>query len=397
MAPFLFLTLLWGFFLILMVVGTLTLFKQLRRSPRQRWFANQFVPTPVSILKPLKGADPSLTENLRSFFLLDSAAPFELLFSVESKKDPAYPIVKELMDTYSRVDARIFFSNETADDFAHIGMNPKLKNIARSYDEAKYDVVLISDSNVRVNPDELDHLTFKLDSDTGLVTSIVAGTRFKGIGGFLEAVFLNTFYARFMALSNEYAKPCVVGKSMLFRRSTAKRFGGLKILSQFLAEDFMAGESMSKLGLKVKTAVQPVNQIIGKHSFQDFWKRHIRWGRIRKAHAPLAFCFEPFSNSFVVCTLGSIGIHHFFGTPLWMTTTLSLTLWGGLDWIQFATLSQTSFSKNLLFPFIWIIREALALPLWIQILSGNGVDWRGNRLNLARGGLLSETQTKQIA
>ena len=371
-------------------MGTWTLFRQLRALKPKR----SLTLLPVSVLKPLKGADPSLRENLESFFLLDPVAPFELLFSVESKKDPAYAVAKELIDAHSQVEARIFISNETADDFAHIGMNPKLKNLARSYEEAKYDLVLISDSNVRVDRDELDVLVSALTPKTGLVTSIVAGTHFKGLGGFLEAVFLNTFYARFMALSNRYAKPCVVGKSMLFRRSTAKRFGGLKILSQFLAEDFMAGESVHKLGLQVKVASRPVDQIIGRHSFGDFWKRHLRWGRIRKAHAPLAFCFEPFSNSAVISLIGACALHSLNEMSIGAVFAGSLTLWGALDWIQFIRLSKCSLAQNLLFPIGWILRESLAIPLWLRILSGNGVDWRGNRLILARGGLLSETRDR---
>lgn len=377
-----------------MVVGTATLFRQLRLPPKHQELRNQFVPTPVSILKPLKGSDPSLTENLRSFFMINAGAAFELLFSIESKKDSSYAVVQKLIDAYPQVDARILFSNDTSANFEYLGMNPKLKNIAQSYDETKYDVVLISDSNVRVNDDLLDHLTPLLDSRTGLVTSIVAGTAFKGIGGYLEAIYLNTFYARFMALSNQFAKPCVVGKSMMFRKSTAARFGGLKILSQFLAEDFMAGESMTKLGLKVKTAVVPVEQVIGRHTFKDFWKRHLRWGRIRKAHAPLAFCFEPLSNSMVICTLGAHCLSQLTSVSMLTAWLLSMTLWGVLDAMQFASLVKTNTKENsfkyILFPLVWILRELLATPLWIAILSGNGVDWRGNRLNLARGGLLSE-------
>jgi ceramide glucosyltransferase len=375
-------------------VGTLTLFQQLRLPLKHQELKNQFVPTSVSILKPLKGADPSLEENLRSFFMINAGAPFEILFSLENRKDPAFSIVEKLIREFPEVDSRLFFSQETTAQFSELGMNPKLKNIAQSYLKAKYDVVLISDSNVRVEENLFDHLTPLLDSKTGLVTSIVAGTSFKGVGGFLEAVYLNTFYARFMALSNKYAKPCVVGKSMLFRKSTAARFGGLRIISQFLAEDFMAGESMAKLGLKIKTAVVPVSQIIGQHSFQDFWSRHLRWGRIRKAHAPLAFCFEPLSNSILICTLGSWALNHWQNTSMIFAFATSMTLWGILDWLQFNTLARTNNpeleAKAYFFPFVWLLREASAVPLWFAILSGNGVNWRGNRLNLARGGLLSE-------
>ena len=332
----------------------------------------------------MKGADPSLKENLRSFFQLDDSIPFELLFSVETKNDPAFEIAQNLIAEYPLVRARIYLSSQSAHLYSPLGLNPKLKNLAQSYEHASYDLVLISDSNVRVKPSMLFDLTREFDEKTGLITSIVAGTEFKGLGGYLEAMYLNTFYARFNSLANAYAKPCVVGKSMLFRKSVAARFGGLKILSQFLAEDFMAGESMAKLGLRVKTAHQSVNQIIGTHSLNDFWSRHLRWGRIRKAHAPLAYLVEPFSNAWVISILGALALP----TPLLPTLCSSLLFWMICDAVQFFALGRVKASQALGFPLVWMIREALAVPLWIRIGMANTVNWRGNRLQLARGGIL---------
>ena len=335
----------------------------------------------MSILKPLKGTDPSLYENLKSFFELETGAPLELLFSIENKNDPAYPIIKSLIDEFPNQITRVFFSDETQIFFN--GTNPKIRNIAQSYEEAKHDIVLISDSNVRVCRENIQELLGQLDERTGIVTSIVAGTEFKSMGGFLEAVFLNTFYARFMTLSSRFAKPCVIGKSMLFQKSTAARFGGLKALAPFLAEDYMAGESMQKLGLKVKTAILPVAQIIGKQTCTHFWKRHLRWGRLRKAHAPLAFYAEPLSHSLFLTTLGSFAVRNslFF-------CFASIATWMTADFIQFKKLSNCKNQTLLFFPFFWILRELLAIPLWIQTASSNEVDWRGNRLRLAQGGLL---------
>ena len=358
----------------LTVVGTWTFLRHLN-------LKKKFSEIPVSILKPLKGADPSLYENLKSFFDLKTNAPFEILFSLENKKDPAYIILKNLLEEHPEAPVRIFFSEYAPLLFS--GMNPKLKNLAQSYEEAKYDVILISDSNVRVDPRDVNELLGQLDSDTGIITSLVAGTDFKGIGGYLEAVYLNTFYARFMALSNQYAKPCVVGKSMMFRKSTAARFGGIRVLATFLAEDFMAGESMRRLGLKVKTAITPVAQVIGEQSFMHFWKRHIRWGRIRKAHAPLALYAEPLSNSIFISLVGASVTHH----PLKFFLS-SLGICFLTDAVQFIKLSQRSWDSLTLFPLFWLMRESLALPLWIQIVCNNHVDWRGNRLKLAQGGLL---------
>jgi ceramide glucosyltransferase len=266
MTWFLFL-LIWIVFVGLNVLGTATLLHTLRRQHPKKF--TSFVRHGVSVLKPLKGVDPSLRENLESFFNLVSNVPHELLFSLENERDEAYALVLSLLDQYPSVPARVFIleNAKTLDR----GLNPKLKNLSQSYDECAFDLVLISDSNVRVPPTLLCTLIQEMDSSTGLVTAIVAGQAPRGMGGILEAMYLNTFYARFMALSNRFAKPCVVGKMMMFRKSTASRFGGIRILSQFLAEDFMAGESFQKLGLKIATSSEPAIQIIGKHSFQAFW------------------------------------------------------------------------------------------------------------------------------
>ena len=170
---------------------------------------------------------------------------------------------------------------------------------------------------------------------------------------------------------------------MLFRRSTAARFGGLRTLAPFLAEDYMAGESMQKLGLKVKTAILPVAQIIGKQTCTHFWKRHLRWGRLRKAHAPLAFYAEPLSHSLFLTALGSFAVRNSLFFCL-----ASILTWLIADLIQFKKLSRCKAQVIVVFPFFWILREFLAIPLWIQTASSNEVDWRGNRLRLAQGGLL---------
>lgn len=342
----------------------------------------------VSILKPLKGVDANLRENLESFFKIKSNHSFELLFSVESVRDEAYSIAAELCSRYPAVSSRIFVREET--NRAHTGNNPKIQNLEESFDNASADLILISDSNVRFREAELDHLVSLLDSKTGMVTSIVSGIDFKGIGGALESVFLGTFYARFMAISNTYFKPCVVGKCMLFRRSDVNRFGGLKLLSPFLAEDFMAGEGMRKLGLQIKTARMPVLQVLGSYSFSSFWKRHVRWGKIRRAHAPLAFVAEPFFHTNSMSLVAAYALSHLYGLPFGAGYLISMSSLCILDGLSYLKVSTPSFLFTFSFPLVWLLRESLALPLWIKILSSNHIEWRGKQFTLAPGGLLGE-------
>ena len=259
-----------------------------------------------------------------------------------------------------------------------------------AFAEASYPLILISDSNVRVRAGELNHLIGLLDPQTGIVTGIVSGVDFSGLGGALESVFLGTFYARFMALCNRHAKPCVVGKAMLFRKAELLRFGGFKLLSEFIAEDFVAGEVMRRLGLKIKTSALPVEQVLGTYSFSSFWKRHLRWGRIRKAHALLPFWFEPLFSPWLAMPVGAWGISQLCSVSFglcWLTLMTALCCIEGTGYLQ---TTRVRLRFCLVFPLIWLLREFLALPLWIQIASSNKIEWRGSRFLLAPGGVLGE-------
>lgn len=362
--------------LLVMLVGTWLTLRQLGSPPPH--LDAPYALYPVSILKPLKGADSGLQENLEGFFRLDYP-DYELIFSVAQIKDPASRIVWKLIEKYPNVRARLVIGDTDA------GANPKVNNLIQSYSLAENDWILISDSNVRVRPDYLKRLVAHLENDVGMVTAVVAGHGARGFGGELEATFLNTFYARWMVLSASAGRPCVVGKCMLFRRSVAERFGGIRILARYLAEDFMAGEAMRKLGLRVILARDPVDQHIGAHSISGFWDRHIRWGRLRKAQAPIAFAVEPFFGPVLSSFFSAWVTSASFDLPFWSVFAAHWVIWGFCDLALVRRMSPRFPAYALL---TWMVRELLALPLWFHIASGNTVKWRGRRMEVRAGGLL---------
>lgn len=333
---------------------------------------------PVSILKPLKGADQGLEENLRTFFELDYPV-FELLFSIADLKDPACEVLERLMRQYPHVNAQVFVGD------VDVGPNPKVNNLLRSYTEAKYDWILISDSNVRVQQDYLKRLVANLEPGVGVLTAVVVGRSAYGLGGWLEAVYLNTFYARGMILLQGIGKAPVVGKSMLFQRSVAERFGGIRTLARYLAEDYVAGQAMRRLNLKTLIMTDPIEQHLGHYSIREFWLRHLRWGRLRKSQAFLAFCIEPLFSSMFSGILGSIAFHFFLGVSIPIFVLSHLLFWWLCDSLIYWRLASTLDFKT---PFVWLLRELLAFPLWVHTASGNTVMWRGNRLKLLSGGVL---------
>lgn len=336
---------------------------------------------PVTILKPLKGIDSDLRENLLSFFDLDYAE-YEIIFSVDDESDPAKPIAEDLIKTHSQINAKLIVGDDK------IGLNPKINNIIRGYDQAKYDHILISDSNVRVKPDYLKTMVSSLKGKVGVVTSVILGKHDRGIGGHLEAAYLNTFYAKSMFLTKRFGHPCVIGKSMLFLKSTAERFGGLRSLKNYLAEDYMFGLAVQRLDYTVAYSQRPVTQHIGRYSFKKFWNRHVRWGRIRKSHAPAAFIIEPFiASAFFACILFGSAIENLTTYSAFKASAWYFLVWGILDHIIHFALRR---KIKPFYPLIWMLREVLFLPLWIHITLGQTVDWRGTIYKLKRGGSLEK-------
>jgi ceramide glucosyltransferase len=358
------------------VFGTQTTLKRLSTPPPH--LDAPFNLYPITVLKPLKGAESGLLENLETFFRLDYPK-YEIIFSIADDRDPAFPVISRLIQKHPAIPVRLIIGD------VKVGANPKINNMVRGYQEAKYDWLLISDSNIRVRPDYLKRLVAQLDPGVGIITSLVAGLNGEGLGGQLEASFLNTFYARGMGLAFSAGMPVVMGKSMMFRKATAERFGGIKILAQYLAEDYMAGEAIRHLGLKTVLSCDPIVQHIGTYSLKNFWSRHIRWGRLRKVQSPLTFYIEPFFGCLISGLLGAIAMRSWLGFSPTLFIALHLCAWSLCDLLLMRKLGQKLEAR---LPVLWFMRELLSLPLWAHIASGSTVDWRGRKLKLQPGGIL---------
>jgi len=338
----------------------------------------------ISILKPLKGMDPGLLQNLESFFKL-VYPEFEILFCVGERDDPAALIVEELMKTYPHVRAKLLFSSESSGSRA---LNPKVQNLKPAYEAAVSDWLLVSDSNVFVEPEYLWECVEGIDDkDVGIVTALVRGRHFQSFAGTLEAAYLHHFFARWMVLAWRFGFPCVLGKSMFFKKSTASRFGGLATLEQYLAEDYMAGRAMEHLGLKVLLMRSPVCQNLSEYSLHNFWSRHLRWSRIRRAQAPIAFFCEIFCSGSLLPAIflwGALGIKasliHLL-ICLLCDAVMMLTLsnrvdFGGSQW------------KTLRWLFVWAFLQIANPLIWLASYTSRAILWRGNRLEIRRFGRL---------
>jgi ceramide glucosyltransferase len=242
----------------------------------------------VSVLKPLKGTDSELYENLASLARQDYPA-FELVLGTDDAMDPALAVARQVLRDHPHVPMTIVAGGSP------IGHNPKVNNLAQLARAARHDWILVSDADVRVDPLYLRALTAETaDPKVGLVSSVIANVEEESVGSTFDSLHMNGFVAAVISSADVLAgHPCVIGKSMLLRRSDLRRMGGLEIVKDVLAEDYVLGQAYHRAGLKVALSGHPVRAVSKDRTFGSFFDRHVRWGQMRRHIAPWHHLGEP--------------------------------------------------------------------------------------------------------
>lgn len=363
-----------GLIAALAVVSTVFSFFALfwvTRSGRARRLPD-FTP-PVTILKPIKGVDENLEQNLRSFFQLDYPV-YQLLFGIADQDDPAIPIVERLLREFPEHDARLVVGTPA------FGLNPKVENLAAIYPHRRHDVILISDSNVRVRPTYLRETACYLsEPGVGLVTNLFAGVGETHAGGALENLQLNGFIAGGVALATVTGATCVVGKSMLLPVRVLEATGGLAGVRNLLAEDQMIGVKVRKAGYSIRLSHHVIENVNQDRSLRWFLNRHSRWYKIRRQLALPAFLLEPCAN------LTIVGL-------VWALSGDSGIAWGGLLLLAGLSVVRDALQTRWLrgsFPrlrhlLLSPVKDLFLLPVWIDAVIDRRVQWRGHRFLIGR-------------
>ena len=206
----------------------------------------------ISILKPVCGLDDELEENLISFTRLRGIR-YEVIISAEEWEDPALEVVRRVMRTHPFAPFRI-----VVDGGSRSGVvNRKVERLIAATREAKGDVFFISDSNVRVEPDDFARtLALFDDPRVGCVSNLFTGAGARSLGATIESLHLLSFVAPGAVLAASAKVPCVVGKSMALTRRVHDAIGGFEQFRRVLAEDQAIGVAVREAGYEV--ALSPV-------------------------------------------------------------------------------------------------------------------------------------------
>jgi ceramide glucosyltransferase len=244
---------------------------------------------PISVLKPLKGCDADLRENLEAILSQDYPE-YEVLFAVEDPDDPCVRVVRSLMRAHPERKTSLHIGGRRA------GMNPKVNNLIPLAKRARYDHFLISDADARPPRDYLKTLARELAAGADLVHNLPVITRQRTFGAVLEGLQMNAFVVATVCGAELLRHPCVVGKSMFFRKTHLDRLGGFEAVKDVLAEDYALGNRFQRAGLRVKLSSQSLPVVQPERTFGSFVNRHLRWAQMRRWVSLRAYVCESFSN-----------------------------------------------------------------------------------------------------
>ncbi|KAF9921739.1 hypothetical protein FBU30_008206 [Linnemannia zychae] len=335
----------------------------------------------VTIIRPLRGIDCNMYENLASSFRQDYPL-FEIIFSVAQPNDPAIAVVKDLMKQYPKVDARLIIGEK------NVGINPKINNMIQSYESAKYDIVWVCDSNVYVDPGCMGRSVDKMmKPGVGLVHHLPFGVRPKTLGSELELMFLDTVHAKMYLFINWTGlASCVVGKSNLYRRSDLDKVGGMAAFGKYMAEDNLVATAIFNMGYKHEMTSDLAYQSLGSMTPSDYFLRRARWTRIRKYTVTAATVVEPFIEMIGCGLVASYGFNMLWNIHALNFLAFHVVAWFLVDLTMYQALSGETMDNIRGFLMAWCLRELAALPLYAYAVAGSTVDWRDQAFLLMRDG-----------
>ena len=331
----------------------------------------------VSILKPLAGSDDELDGNLASFASLDYP-DYEILLGVASRTDGALPAAKRFVAAHPDRARLVFTDPENA-------VNPKVAQLIDLDRKSTGEVVVISDSNVRVEPSYLWSLVRELEAPgVGLVTSVFVGSGEQTIGAALENLQLCAVTAPGIVATNLVTRwKVTIGKSMAMRRRDLVQLGGFGRFGGLLAEDQALGFSALEAGLGVRTSLDVVHNRNTGCSVRRTVERHTRWSKLRRSLHPTGYLFEPLLSPLVVATV----------VAMVAQSQLALAVAGIVAVLQTAVaLGVAALLRGeplaLRYAPLEIVRTYLQLLFWARALVSMRIQWRGHPFLLKPGSVI---------
>jgi ceramide glucosyltransferase len=348
------------------------------RKPATKSAGRNFTP-PVSNLKPIRGLDPDAYENLASFCRQDYP-DYEILFCIGDADDPAYPAIEKLMAEFPERKIRVLFGS------GRNATNDKVAKLARLVSEAQHEIVVISDSDVRVPPEYLRTVVAPLaDPQVGAVTCFYVPTHETTWVQNLQSIgMLSDFYAGILVAWQLEGVKFALGPTIATSRARLAGFGGYSSIENRPGDDLLVGRLIADQGYQVELLPYSVSTVADFQSFSDLFHKRLRWIVVMRhmrswGHLGLIFTHGLAWSVAAAIAAPSLPVAAgYLGTYLLLRTAMTLVIGSG-------GLKQSLPWKKLALIPVW---DAMAFAIWVISFGRKSVRWRDNDYYIRDGVLV---------
>jgi ceramide glucosyltransferase len=332
---------------------------------------------PVTVLKPLKGLDAELYENLSTYCRQDYPR-FQMVLGVADADDPAVEVVRRLRADYP--DVRI----DLVIDGRVYGTNYKISNLHNMYRAAAHDVIVIADSDIRMRADHLRRVVAPLaDRQVGAVTCLYRAVNTGGFPTLVESLFVNTDFAPSVLVARLVEEASYTfGATIALRRPVLDAIGGFLPLASYLADDYHLGQRLAERGYRLVLSDVVVETVLAVGSWKRLVEHQVRWARTYRNCRPGGYFGSVLTHGALWATLNML-YNHF--SPI--ACLVAATIYG----VRVVIASRIA-NRYLHAPLR--ARDALLVPfkdlfisaVWVLAFLGDTVRWSGRSFRVLKHG-----------
>lgn len=339
---------------------------------------------PVSLLKPLHGAEYDLEAHLATFFQQNYPS-YEILFCARQPDDAGLVAARRVAAHFPHVPVQFLSSGEPT------APNAKILSLERMAEAAQHDLLIISDSDVRVDQNYVrDVVAPFADANVGAVTCLYRGVAVQGgVWSRIEAAAMSIEMSAGVLVADMLeGMKFALGPTMAIRRSCLQEIGGFLPMGDYCADDFLLGNWVAERGHAVVLSRHVIDHVVLHASFWPSMQHQARWMRSTrfsrpKGHFGTALTFSVPFGLLTAVTL--IGLHR----SHWFPLAVAAILWSiGTRMLLAFAVSQRVVGEKSAWSSVWLypVRDLLGILFWATSYLGRKVLWRNEIYRLEKGG-----------
>jgi ceramide glucosyltransferase len=341
-----------------------------------------FMP-PASIIKPVRGLDRESYENFASFCNLDYPE-YEVVFAVSGVRDPVIPIIEKLRADFPSRSIRLITS------VPRRGTSDKVNNLCELVQNARYDLLVMSDSDVRVEPDYLKQVIAPFaDQQVGAVTALYKSLSAGNLASNLDALgmYMDSAPSALVARKIEGRLQFAFGWTMATSKRHLAEIGGWEEMANYNSDDFELGKRIARCGHRVELMTTPVTMVFPSETLAEHFRHELRWSIGLRSVRPLGYWGLVFTHGLPWALVGAAAAAAIGSMAMAISYLVAyLILRVGLTWVT----GRWGIGDRRLGKILWLVpfRDAISFIIWLAGFFSDKIIWRGLAYHVRSGQLI---------